>query len=139
VTESLMMDNLQHSIDTLQALRDRDITLALDDFGTGYSSLSYLRRFPINTLKIDQSFVQNVLSDPGDAAITKTIIALAQNLQLNITAEGVETQEQFEYIKAQGCDEIQGYYFSRPILADHLADLLQNGANLSKQSTVVNS
>jgi diguanylate cyclase (GGDEF)-like protein len=139
VTESLMMDNLQHSIDTLQALRDRDITLALDDFGTGYSSLSYLRRFPINTLKIDQSFVQNVLSDPGDAAITKTIIALAQNLRLNITAEGVETQEQFEYIKAQGCDEVQGYYFSRPMLADRLADLLQNGANLSQPAAVANS
>ncbi|WP_233501590.1 putative bifunctional diguanylate cyclase/phosphodiesterase [Acaryochloris thomasi] len=134
VTESLMMDNMQQSIDTLQALGDRGITLALDDFGTGYSSLSYLRRFPIDTLKIDQSFVQNVLSDVGDAAITKTIIALAQNLQLNITAEGVETQEQFEFIKSQGCDEVQGFYFSRPILADHLTDLLQNGANLSKQS-----
>lgn len=133
VTESLMMDNLQQSIDTLQALCDRGITLALDDFGTGYSSLSYLRRFPIDTLKIDQSFVRNVLSDAGDAAITKTIIALAQNLQLNITAEGVETQEQFEFIKSQGCDEVQGYYFSRPLLADHLTDLLEKGANLSQQ------
>lgn len=131
VTESLMMENLQHSIEILQTLQNMGITIALDDFGTGYSSLSYLRRFPIDTLKIDRSFVSNVMSDAGDAAITKTIIALAKNLQLSITAEGVETSEQCAYIQEQGCDEIQGYYFSRPLPADQLMELLQKGANLS--------
>ncbi|WP_147694974.1 EAL domain-containing protein, partial [Vogesella mureinivorans] len=89
-------------------------TLALDDFGTGYSSLNYLRHFPIDTLKIDRSFVRDVVADPHNAAVTNAIISLAKSLALKITAEGVETQDQFEYIKSQGCNEIQGYYFSRP-------------------------
>jgi diguanylate cyclase (GGDEF)-like protein len=125
VTESLMMENAEHSIVVLQQLHDLGITLALDDFGTGYSSLSYLRRFPIDTLKVDRSFVRDVVSNPEDAAITQSIIALGKSLKLNITAEGVETQEQFEYLRAQGCDEIQGYYFSRPVPAAALADLLK--------------
>lgn len=125
VTESLMMENPQQSIVVLQQLHDLGITLALDDFGTGYSSLSYLRRFPIDILKIDQSFVRDVTSNSDAAAITQSIIALGKSLKLNITAEGVETQEQFEYLRAQGCDEIQGYYFSRPVPAVDLADLLK--------------
>ncbi|WP_242072646.1 GGDEF domain-containing phosphodiesterase [Microcoleus sp. FACHB-68] len=134
VTESLFVDNIQNTINILQQLRDRGITLALDDFGTGYSSLNYLRHFPIDTLKIDRSFVRDVVADPHNAAVTNAIISLAKSLELKITAEGVETQDQFEYIKSQGCNEIQGYYFSRPVPADALARLLQTGVTGSESA-----
>lgn len=133
VTESLFVDNIQHTINILQQLRDSGITLALDDFGTGYSSLNYLRHFPIDTLKIDRSFVRDVVVDQHNAAVTNAIIALAKSLDLKITAEGVETQDQFEYIKAQGCNEIQGYYFSRPVPAAALAELLQTGVKSNQE------
>ncbi|MBW4649636.1 MAG: EAL domain-containing protein [Kastovskya adunca ATA6-11-RM4] len=125
VTESLMMENVQQALATLQQLHELGIMLALDDFGTGYSSLSYLRHFPIDTLKIDRSFVTDVVTNLDNSAITNAIIALAKSLYLNITAEGVETQEQLEYLQAQGCHEIQGYYFSPPIPAEAIADFLQ--------------
>lgn len=134
VTESLFVDNIQNTINILQQFRDRGITLALDDFGTGYSSLNYLRHFPIDTLKIDRSFVRDVVADPHNAAVTNAIISLAKSLELKITAEGVETQDQFEYIKSQGCNEIQGYYFSRPVPADALARLLQTGVTGSESA-----
>ncbi|MBE9180620.1 EAL domain-containing protein [Oculatella sp. LEGE 06141] len=126
VTEGLMMKNVTHSIASLQQLHDLGISIALDDFGTGYSSLNYLSRFPIDTLKIDQSFMRNIVTNPDDVVITKAIIALATSLQLNITAEGVETKEQFEFVEAHGCDEVQGYYFSRPVTADVLTQLLES-------------
>lgn len=124
VTESLMMENVEQSINVLEQLRELGIQLALDDFGTGYSSLNYLRRFPIDTLKIDRSFVRDVVSNSHDAAVTNAIIALAKSLELNITAEGVETIEQYEYMKAQGCHEIQGYYFSPPVNSLAMTGLL---------------
>ncbi len=124
VTESMLMENVQQGITLLQELHDMGIALSLDDFGTGYSSLNYLKRFPIDTLKIDQSFVRDLVLNSDDAAITQAIISLAHNLQLSVIAEGVETKEQWDYLKANGCDEIQGYYFSRPIAADALAKLL---------------
>lgn len=124
VTESLLVENVEQAIVTLQQLKDRGIALALDDFGTGYSSLNYLQKFPIDTLKIDRSFVEGVASNPDDAAIAKGIIALARSLQLNITAEGVETLEQLNYIKVHGCHEAQGYYFSKPMSAYSLVDFL---------------
>lgn len=130
VTESLMMENLEQSISVLQQIQELGVKLALDDFGTGYSSLNYLRRFPINTLKIDRSFVREVGENSHDAAVINAIIALAKSLELNITAEGVETQEQYEYIKAQGCHEIQGYYFSPPVPEANLPELLQRFAQL---------
>ncbi len=125
VTESFLMGNIERSIKTLKQLAELGIWLALDDFGTGYSSLSYLKRFPVNILKIDQSFVQDVMSNPDSAAVTDAIIALAKSLRLSITAEGVETQEQLDYLKMQGCDEGQGYYFSRPVPADIITPMLQ--------------
>lgn len=134
VTESFLMGNIERSIKTLKQLRELGIWLALDDFGTGYSSLSYLKRFPVNILKIDQSFVQDVVSNPDSAAVTDAIIALAKSLRLSITAEGVETQEQLDYLKMQGCDEGQGYYFSRPVPADVIAPMLQK---ISQQIEVI--
>lgn len=131
VTECLLVDDVQRAIKILQQLHDRGIALSLDDFGTGYSSMSSLRRFPIDTLKTDRSFVREVASNPDDAAIARAIIALAHSLQLNITAEGVETQEQLNYLKTHGCHEVQGYYFSRPVPADALANLLRHEQSLN--------
>ncbi len=125
VTESFLMADIERSVKTLKQLRELGICLALDDFGTGYSSLNYLKRFPVNMLKIDRSFVQDVTSNPDSAAITDAIIALAKSLRLNITAEGVETQEQLDYLRMRGCDEGQGFYFSRPVPADIIAPMLQ--------------
>lgn len=128
VTESFLMADIERSVKTLKQLRELGIWLALDDFGTGYSSLNYLKRFPVNMLKIDRSFVQDVTSNPDSAAITDAIIALAKSLRLNITAEGVETQEQLDYLRMRGCDEGQGFYFSRPVPADIIAPMLQKSS-----------
>ncbi|MEH2235035.1 putative bifunctional diguanylate cyclase/phosphodiesterase [Nostoc sp.] len=128
VTESFLMADMERSVKTLKQLRELGIWLALDDFGTGYSSLNYLKRFPVNMLKIDQSFVQDVMSNPDSAAVTDAIIALAKSLRLNITAEGVETQEQLDYLKMQGCHEGQGFYFSCPVPADVIAPMLQKSS-----------
>ncbi|MEJ6483873.1 bifunctional diguanylate cyclase/phosphodiesterase [Nostoc punctiforme UO1] len=125
VTESFLMADIDRSVKTLKQLRELGICLALDDFGTGYSSLNYLKRFPVNMLKIDRSFVQDVMSNPDSAAVTDAIIALAKSLRLKITAEGVETKEQLEYLQMRGCDEGQGFYFSRPVPADIIAPMLQ--------------
>lgn len=128
VTESFLMADIERSVKTLKQLRELGIWLALDDFGTGYSSLNYLKRFPVNMLKIDQSFVKDVMSNPDSAAVTNAIIALAKSLRLNITAEGVETQEQLDYLKMQGCHEGQGFYFSCPVPADIIAPMLQKSS-----------
>ena len=132
VTESLIVEDVERTILTLQQLKNRGIALSLDDFGTGYSSLNYLQKFPIDTLKIDRSFVVGIATNPDDAAIARAIIALAHSLQLNITAEGVETQNQLDYLKAQGCHEIQGYYFSQPLSTYALNDFLKKEQNLYK-------
>jgi EAL domain-containing protein (putative c-di-GMP-specific phosphodiesterase class I) len=96
----------------------------MDDFGTGYSSLSHLKKFPINKLKIDQSFVRNIMIDSDDAVIASTIISMGQNLRLTVIAEGVETLEQLAFLRQQGCHEMQGYYFSKPLPAEKFACLL---------------
>ncbi|MBD2451564.1 EAL domain-containing protein [Nostoc sp. FACHB-152] len=128
VTESFLMGDIQRSVQTLQELRELGIWLALDDFGTGYSSLNYLKRFPVNMLKIDRSFVQDVTSNPDSAAVTDAIIALAKSLQLKITAEGVETQEQMEYLQKRSCQEGQGFYFAKPAPAEKITDILKQNS-----------
>ena len=115
LTESVIMGNAAETSATLQALRSIGVRLAIDDFGTGYSSLSYLKRLPINTLKIDKEFVDDLTHDPDDAAITSTIITMAHSLGLNVVAEGVENEAQVEFLIRRGCDEIQGYWFARPM------------------------
>jgi EAL domain-containing protein (putative c-di-GMP-specific phosphodiesterase class I)/GGDEF domain-containing protein len=125
ITETALMGDIERSVDILTQLRKEGISLALDDFGTGHSSLSYLKRFPVNMIKIDRSFVTNILQNPHDAAIARTIISLAHSLNLNITVEGIETKEQLEYFKLQDCQEGQGFYFSRGVSAEAITKLLQ--------------
>jgi len=125
VTESMIMDDVDQAIVILNGLRDLGVTLSIDDFGTGYSSLAYLKRFPINILKIDQSFVRGIQEDKDDRIIIESIIGLAHNLNLQVVAEGVETAAQLDYLKRQGCDAVQGYYFSRPVEPGHFARLLE--------------
>ncbi len=115
VTESVFMEDIQHTITILQNLHALGCELAIDDFGTGYSSLSYLRQFPIDRLKIDQSFIRNALNNPDDAAIARTIVALGHSLNLKVIAEGVETKEHESFLIEQDCDEVQGYRYSRPV------------------------
>jgi EAL domain-containing protein (putative c-di-GMP-specific phosphodiesterase class I) len=115
VTESSMMENPDAAARTLQALRALGVTIAVDDFGTGYSSLSFLRRFPIDALKVDQSFVRDVVDDEDDAAISRAVIAMGRSLRLDIVAEGVETEQQLAFLRAEGCHKAQGYLFSRPL------------------------
>lgn len=124
LTESSLMENTEHTIASLQRLRTLGVKISIDDFGTGYSSLAYLRRFPIDTLKIDIAFIREVTTNPQDAAITRTIIELAHSLNLRVVAEGVETQAQLTFLKEAGCDQIQGYLFSRPLPVETLERLL---------------
>lgn len=124
LTEGSLMENTQHTIDSLQRLHAMGVKISIDDFGTGYSSLAYLRRFSIDTLKIDIAFIREVTSNPQDAAITRTIIELAHSLSLRVVAEGVETQAQLAFLKDAGCDQIQGYLFSRPLPVETLERLL---------------
>lgn len=124
LTESLIMEDVQQAVETMHRLEKLGVHLAIDDFGTGYSSLSSLKRFPVGRLKIDRSFVTDLPGDGDDAAIAKAIISLARTLQLRVIAEGVETREQVDFLREAGCDEIQGYYLSRPIDARALQALL---------------
>ncbi|MDD5176214.1 MAG: EAL domain-containing protein [Sterolibacterium sp.] len=131
ITESALMNNLDSAVRTLTELKQLGLKISLDDFGTGYSSLSYLKRFPIDQLKIDQSFVRDLTSDADDMAICVAIINLAHNMKLTVIAEGVETTAQLNYLRLNGCDEIQGYHFSWPLPADDFAQLLREGKTLS--------
>lgn len=125
LTESMLVSDEQQSLQRLRQLKQMGIQLAIDDFGTGYSSLSYLKHFPLDRLKVDKSFVNDILTDPDDAAITEAIIAMAHSLKLKVIAEGVETLEQLAFLEDRGCDEIQGYYLSKPLSELNLASFIE--------------
>ncbi len=127
ITESAIMKNAEQTAIILRKLKEMGISLAIDDFGTGYSSLAYLKLFPISRLKIDRSFVQDITTNPDDAAIAKTIISIAQTLKLSVIAEGVETRAQMELLSFNNCIEMQGYLFSRPVPAEQFVELLRDG------------
>ena len=118
VTESVFMDDISIAVETLKNLHELGVELAIDDFGTGYSSLAYLRQFNIDRLKIDQSFIRNALNNADDAAITRTIISLGHSLNLQVIAEGVETKDHEAFLVEQGCDEVQGFRYSKPVPKD---------------------
>jgi diguanylate cyclase len=124
LTETSLMQDSQATATVLETLKDIGVRIALDDFGTGYSSLSYLKRFPIDTLKIDRSFVCNITTDPDDACIVSAVLGMGEGLHMRVVAEGVETREQLAFLQEQNCPEGQGYYFSRPKIAAEFAALL---------------
>jgi diguanylate cyclase (GGDEF)-like protein/PAS domain S-box-containing protein len=124
LTESFLMQDSRSTVAVLQSLKSMGVQLALDDFGTGYSSLSYLKRFPIDTLKIDQSFVRDLTTDADDASIVTAVISMGKSLHMGVVAEGVETREQLAFLQEQSCPEGQGYYFSRPVVAEEFTQLL---------------
>ncbi|HYZ22755.1 MAG TPA: EAL domain-containing protein [Rhodopila sp.] len=126
VTESVLIRHADQAVETLERLRDHGVNISLDDFGTGYSSLSYLRRFPFNKIKLDRSFIQGLGEDKEAAVITRAIVALGRSLSLVVTAEGVETSEQLDFLAAEDCDQIQGYLVSKPLPASDIADLTRS-------------
>lgn len=125
VTETVAIHGDSEGIKDLISLRDMGVRLSIDDFGTGFSSLSYLKRLPIDTIKIDKSFIRDIQTDANDAAIITAIIKMSHSLNFKVIAEGVETAEQLAYLKAYDCDEIQGFYFSKPLTASEFAVLLE--------------
>ena len=135
ITESIFMQDVKHTQSVLEKLRQRGISFNIDDFGTGYSSLSSLKRLPVNNLKIDISFIRDVTKNPDDASIVITIISMAHNLNLKTIAEGVETEEQWKFLRILKCDMIQGYYFSKPLPAQEVEKLLIGGTNDKQQKT----
>ena len=127
LTERVLMKRAESTQSILKTLRASGVQLAIDDFGTGYSSLSYLRKFPINALKIDQSFVRQITTAPDETTIVTAVISMGRSLKLRVVAEGVETQEELAFLQAHHCDEAQGYHFSRPVVPQQFAKLLATG------------
>jgi EAL domain-containing protein (putative c-di-GMP-specific phosphodiesterase class I) len=127
ITENLLIRDTVTVLEVLQRLQALGVKIAMDDFGTGYSSLSYLQRFPFDRIKIDRSFVQGLSDNQDSAAIVGAVVALGRSLKMATTAEGVETLRQFIYLKQEACDEVQGFYFGRPVPADQLAEVLRRG------------
>ena len=136
ITESLLLENNEETRRTLDTIKVLGASLAIDDFGTGYSSLSYLKRFPLDRVKIDQSFVRDLGTDPDDLAIVRAIIALSRSLKLDVIAEGVETKDQLALLRSEGCDDYQGFLFARPMDADSVTRLLESKVALSERFSV---
>jgi len=136
LTESVLMQGAEEAITILKTLRKMGVSLSVDDFGTGYSSLSYLQRFPVTSVKIDQSFVRNITTDPDAAALARSIISMAHELRLRVIAEGVETEGQLAFLTNHRCDEMQGYYLSRPLPADECAALMRQFIGLPLRQMV---
>jgi diguanylate cyclase (GGDEF)-like protein/PAS domain S-box-containing protein len=132
ITESMLMNDPDGAVRTLLGLKKTGVTLSVDDFGTGYSSLAYLKRFPLDALKIDRTFIKDIVTDPDDAAITLAIIGLAHSLKLKVIAEGVETKAQLDLLAQHSCDQMQGYYFSRPVAPAELEAMLREGRRLPR-------
>ena len=126
LTEGLLVENIEDTIETMNALSEVGVQISLDDFGTGYSSLQYLKRLPINQLKIDQSFVRDIATDSNDKAIVRTIIAMAQSMGLDVIAEGVETEAQRQFLLDENCLYYQGYLFSKPLPIEQFTELLHS-------------
>ena len=126
ITESMLMGDVESYISLLQEIRDMGVSFSIDDFGTGYSSLSYLKKFPIDELKIDRSFLMGVPNDKEDNSIVKAIIAMAHSLGLKVVAEGVETDGQLAYLRQHNCDVIQGFYFSKPLNREDFLEYLSS-------------
>ena len=133
LTESSIMQNAEFAAGMLSRLKSMGINISIDDFGTGFSSLVSLKRLPIDALKIDQSFVRDATSDPDDAALVMAIITLAHNLRLKVIAEGVETEDQLRFLQLLRCDEIQGYFFSKPLPAEALVVLIRFRSHENKE------
>lgn len=130
LTESMLMQDISGAVRTLQQLKQLGVTLSMDDFGTGYSSLGYLKQFPFDVLKIDRSFVQNITTEPDDALIAVAVIAMAHSLGMHVVAEGVENESQMRYLRNQHCDEMQGYFFSRPLASDDATNFIRSQSRL---------
>ena len=128
ITESMVMHDPTGAVALIRQLKEAGVRIAMDDFGTGYSSLAYLKRFPIDSLKVDRSFIADVPNDGGNVAITQAIIGMARTLSLTVIAEGVETASQFNVLRSRGCDEVQGYYFSPPVPFHEATALLQQSS-----------
>lgn len=125
ITESMVMEDAEHSVAMLQELKGLGLRIAVDDFGTGYSSLAYLKRFPIDMLKVDRAFVDGLGREPGNTAIVRAVIGLARALNLEVVAEGIETAEQLSLLRELGCDYGQGYYFAKPLPSTEAGELLK--------------
>jgi diguanylate cyclase (GGDEF)-like protein len=135
LTESLLMSDAKEAAEMLHELKSLGVRLSIDDFGTGYSSLAYLKRFPLDTLKIDREFIRDTVTDPDDATLTLTIINLAHSMRLKVVAEGVETGAQLDFLRRNGCDEMQGYYFARPMPAEECLQALIEDRRLAEPAT----
>jgi EAL domain-containing protein (putative c-di-GMP-specific phosphodiesterase class I) len=125
ITEGMVITNPERALRVLNSIKAMGVRLAIDDFGTGYSSLAQLKHFPIDTLKVDRSFIRDIPNDNEDRAITEAIIAMGKSLGLNVVAEGVETVHQLDFLRHKDCDEMQGFYFSKAVAPDDLAQLLR--------------
>jgi diguanylate cyclase (GGDEF)-like protein len=137
ITESQLMEDVEGAIRTMRALKDMGVKLSIDDFGTGYSSLSYLRRFPVDVLKIDRSFVRDIPFSEDDAALVSAIIQLARGLRMRVIAEGVETEAQLDYLKRRGCDEVQGHVYARAVSGPDVEALLRDGRRVQPNGAPV--